>query len=336
METKKIVRAIDLGFGFTKMIETVKGGEAKAKAFPSIAAKASKKTLGGGHFAERDTETIEHDGILYEVGQDAAMAMTGYKGRVLDNRYIYSDTYQAIMKGALKMMRLNHIDLLVLGSPVKNYEEAAAHLKKTWEGTINLSTTSGENRKVKINQVKVIPQPIGGLAWYGHNNNEYNKLRQEINLVIDPGHFTLDWLVSHGMKMTPYSGSYEGGMAFVIKSIAQELGVDEGSQVTLNNIDECLYKGKPFYLNGKNCDLTGLMPIAQKTIRDSIDVMAANLGNAVQDVKNIILLGGAAELYAKEIKKLYPNHQIKIAKEPNLSNVLGFQWIGEQSLKPTK
>lgn len=318
------------------MIETVKGGEAKTQVFPSIAARASKKILGGGYFAERETETVMHDGILYEVGQDAAIAMTGNKGRVMTNRYVYTDEYQAIMKGALKMMHLSHIDLLVLGTPVSNYEETSVHLKKTWEGIVDLSTTSGEKRKLKINQVKVVPQPIGGLAWYGHKNNQYQKLRKEINLVIDPGHFTLDWLIAEGMKMTPDSGSYEGGMAFVIKSIAKELGVDDKNVRTLNNIDECIYKGKPFMLNGKNCDITGLMPLAQKTVRDSIDVMTGNLGSALSDVQNIIILGGAAELYAKEFKKTHPNHQISIAKDPNLANVLGFQWIGEQSLKSGK
>jgi hypothetical protein len=55
-EDKKVVRAIDLGFGFTKFVEKInENGEYKCRSFPSIATRKSNKVLGGGFFNERDT-----------------------------------------------------------------------------------------------------------------------------------------------------------------------------------------------------------------------------------------------------------------------------------------
>lgn len=66
--THKIVRAIDLGYGFTKFIENVNGkGEPKASLFPSIAIKSSRKGLGGGYLSERETIEVLHNGVMYEV-----------------------------------------------------------------------------------------------------------------------------------------------------------------------------------------------------------------------------------------------------------------------------
>ena len=67
MTTHKVVRAIDLGFGFTKFIKSVSDkGVPKCLSFPSVTAIGSKKTLGGGVFSERDTVTVEHGGVQYE------------------------------------------------------------------------------------------------------------------------------------------------------------------------------------------------------------------------------------------------------------------------------
>lgn len=44
---EKIVRAIDLGFGFTKLVQDVhQNGRYKAMMFPSIVTRASSKDLG--------------------------------------------------------------------------------------------------------------------------------------------------------------------------------------------------------------------------------------------------------------------------------------------------
>ena len=327
MEKKKVVQAIDLGFGFTKLVEGINAnGQYKLKSYPSITAISSgKKNLGGGFFAERDTVSVEQGGVMYEVGKDAVMAQSGFSTRILDNRYIYSDDYQALMKGALKMMRTDHIDLLVLGAPVKNYDEAKGHLKQAWEGLINLD---GEN-KVRVVKVLVLPQPLGGFAWHGHSTGTYEKMRSQRNLILDPGHFTFDWLLAHDMKMTKRSNSFEGGMSFVISAIADSLGIGSSNLDTLNAIDEHFYKNKPFMLGGKVVDLAPHMPVAKAVIKRAVAAMAANIGDS-SNIDNIVMLGGGAELYSEEVMKAFPNHQIKIAKGKSFANVMGYQWIGEQ------
>ena len=327
---KKVVRSIDLGYGFTKFIQNVTDkGDVKPVSFPSVASIAGKKNLGGGFFAERDTITVKHEGVFFEVGKDALLAAGGYGNRPLNRDYTSSNDYAVLMKGALKMMNLTSIDNLILGAPVNNYSQVKKSLKTSWEGIIELD----DERKIKINKVTVLPQPLGGFNWHIKNlgTGAYEKLKQQRSLIIDPGHFTFDWLVTQNMKMLEGSNSHEGGMSFVIKEIANEVCNGANDLTVLSRIDEYFYNDKPFLFKGKEVDLSKHLKVANTVISKSVQSMLNSLGNTnnVNNIDNIIMIGGAAEIYLPHVQKIFEGRDVHISKGKSFANVMGFQWIGE-------
>ena len=123
MSTKNI-RAIDLGYGWVKLTKNVdENGVVETFSFPSICTIQSGKSISDGVLNERKTFNVVQDGVNYEVGQDAILNTDAYSKRVLNGNYIHSNEYSCLMKGALKLMDVEQIDVLVLGTPVSNFEK---------------------------------------------------------------------------------------------------------------------------------------------------------------------------------------------------------------------
>jgi plasmid segregation protein ParM len=69
--------------------------------------------------------------------------------------------------------------------------------------------------------------------------------------------------------------------------------------------------------------------VAENVIRESIAVMMGSIGD-IHDVDNIILTGGGANVFFNEIQKSFPGRKIIKDVDPVISNVCGFQRVGEQ------
>ena len=334
---ESVVRAIDVGYGFTKFTSGKDdNGRYLCKSFASITAFASKKTLGAGVFKERDTVNVMLEGQEYEVGQDAILAASGWSSRNLDMRFVYSESYKVLMLGALKMMNVPKIDVLVLGAPVSNFDDVKDYLRRQYTGTIELDA----NTKVEVSRVIALPQPLGGYAWLGKEQGNYEKIKHQLNLIIDPGYFTLDWLVARGTIQLPdRCGSYPGGMSAVIRALAAEISkktnVDMNSLIVMDNIDRYFYEGKPFTLMGKEYDLKQHAAASRQVVSRAIEALSTKVGNQ-SDIENIILVGGGAKLFASGVRKAFPHHAILSSESSSFSNVLGFAAIGEEFAKAGK
>ena len=323
--SKKIIRAIDGGYGWFKFTRDVKdNGEIETYTFPSIATIASDKNQGGGFLKDRRTINVMHKNVLYEVGVDAILNADGHSKKVLNSNYIDSNEYAALMKGALKLMNLREIDLLVLGTPVMNYDQTKGLLKKSWTGDIELD---GE-KSVTIKQVKVYPQPLGGLAYSFKESGQKQEYMYQRNLIIDPGYYTLDWLITQDMKIAKGSGSYQGGMYFYMKAIVDQLGPNSNSLVTFKKLDDYFMKNKPFNYAGNEHDINQYLPVANSVIELAIQEMLNQITD-IDNIENIILIGGASAIYLPFLKKHLKGRIINDSKGKAFSNVLGFHAIGE-------
>ncbi|MDE3023714.1 MAG: hypothetical protein KGI54_18010, partial [Pseudomonadota bacterium] len=274
MQENKIIRAIDLGYGRVKLTAgKLDNGNNRCSAFPSIVGRAGGKNLGGGFFNERKTMVVRFNDLNYEVGEDAIMATSGHSTRILDMRYVFSDNYQVLMRGALKAMGDNHIDVLVLGAPVSNFMETRDYLRSSFKGIIDLDGT----RSVNIDKVIVLPQPLGGYAWFGKQHNIYARISKQLNLIVDPGYFTLDWMVSKGVNFSSErSGSHPGGISSIIRSVAREISQAEhtgnmDSLFTWDAIDQYFYANEPFLLKGREYDLSKHMQAAKMLVDEAVD-----------------------------------------------------------------
>lgn len=333
MSQNKIVRAIDVGYGNTKhtMFHTP-GQDIACATFPSIAPHASAgPDLSGGVFQRRNTFIVEVGNVRYEVGKDARLAQDASYGRILDPAYSLTDTYLALVRGAIAYMGVPHIDLLVLGLPVNTFEQHQESLAARVRGEHPVPDADGNVRKVAVREVKVLPQPIGGFFDHSIRHQLYGRMKSQMNLLIDPGYYTLDWVVAQGVKMlNSRSGAHSGGMSAVLAAMAEAIGRKIGTQLNdVSVIDDALRTGTNPRFFGREFVLDEYLEIGKAKARQFVAVLANKVGNAV-DIDNIILVGGGGEFFKDVIQEKFPNHQIVIAEDPVFANVRGFQFAGEQ------
>lgn len=331
-----IVRAIDIGYGNTKLTTGHQPGQdITCKMFPSLAPQASNNgDLGAGMLAKRETVKVEVNGVHYEVGPDAELAQSGIaRNRVLLTDYCKSDAYMALLRGAMNYMGVSRIDLLALGLPVSTYSTHKNELMELATGSHHCGP-----RTVHVANVRVYPQPLGGFFDYAVRSKLFAQMSHEINLLIDPGFFTLDWLVTSGIKtLDGRSGAAnDGGMSSILramaKAIAKDCQCDETELGDVARIDAALRGTAPLRLFGETIDVNKYRPIGLAKAEEAINAMMTSIGRT-GDIANIVLVGGGSHFYAEPIKARFPKHKIALAHDPVFANARGFQLIAEQRVQ---
>lgn len=342
-----VVRAIDVGYGNVKF--TFNHVDAfstiECDIFPSRSPVAGDKSLSAGLIQGRDTVTVKVNGTDYEVGRGVAKAQGAFdKSAVLDKGFCLSDAYLARLRGALyymmgsvkkpevKYFDSNTISLLVVGLPVSTFrnKELPAKLKAKLTGTHDLP----DGRTVAVNNVQVMPQPLGAFFEYAFEKSMLETMSAQRNLIIDPGFFTFDWLMSDGLAIVDQrSDSVSRGMSAVIKAIVEaakkKFGWNAETSMLMRLLDEHFREGKPFNVYGKDVDVTEFLGAGKVVINEAVSALANNVGDGA-DIHNIILAGGGAALYQPAIQEKFPRHTIQVMNDPVYSNVRGFQLSGEQ------
>ena len=339
--SSQVVKAIDVGFGNTKYTTYVADGNIQCGVFPSIAPQSSAGVdLSSGLLQRRNTILVDVNGVRYEVGKDAHLAVDATHGRVLDPNYCMTDTYMALLRGALYYMGAPEIDLLVLGLPVNIHKQYQKQLEEKTTGRHPVPFRSGEQECV-VKNVKVIPQPIG--AFYDHStqSGSYDRMRAQMNLLIDVGFYTLDWVVANGVKMNDArSGAENGGMSAVLQTMAKSISEEMGETMTnLKLIEDALVTGTNPCFYGKEFDITEHLKGGKKKAEQFVSVLANRVGSSF-DITNIILAGGGAAFFKDVLQDKFKKHTIVTTDDPVFANVRGFQRAGgslmDQMLKTRK
>jgi plasmid segregation protein ParM len=340
------VGAIDIGYGNTKFTSWIDGDRTLIVShFPSLTPLAPNVDMSGGSLGKRNTTIVEVNTVRYEIGYDTEMIANGTDtSRVLNESYIFSEPYHALLLGALSYMDKSEYDILVMGLPVK-YMHNANKLIEKFQGIHDLN----DNKTCNIKKIIVIPQPLGGFYDIAIKENMYEEMVDEVNLVIDPGYLTFDFLLLNGL--TPIenrSDALTGGMSRVLtqmaKSISQEIG---RSYEDYNNIDKALRilkkiknpetgiieEKRVIKVGGKVVDLLPHIRQTTPIIENSITYMHNKLGT-YDDIDNIILVGGPENVFEKKIRDHLVDREIKKSKTPIYSNVTGFWfWAIIQTLR---
>lgn len=337
MSKQPIVRAIDVGYGNTKYVSYVSAAAGvQCSVFPSITPQeGAGPDLAVGMLRKRNTVVVEVDGVRYEVGRDARLAQDASYGRTLDPSYSASPSYMALIRGALHYMGQTEIDLLVLGLPVNTFASHGKQLEARVKGTHRVPTIDGHSTvDVVVRRVSVVPQPIGGFFDYAIGNQLYERMKNQMNLLIDPGFYTLDWVVAQGAKMvSARSGAHAGGMSAILAAIADPVAKKLGTQSPdIGVIDEALASGSAPRFFGKPFPLDEYIPYGKEKARQFVAVLANKVGNAM-DIDNVVLVGGGATFFKDVLQRQFPHHEIVIAPDPIFANVRGFQIAGEQAAR---
>ena len=238
-----IVRALDVGFGHTKFVASVDGSEVRSAHFPSVAYPTESDETTDPMGGRRKTVGIPIDGLIYEVGPDVHLAADIFNAKQMHDRYSETPEYLAMLRGALHYMKVERIDLLVVGLPVAAFKaKKRAALERLVLGRHDV----GRGKTVQVERARVVPQPQGALMYYGHVHNRVAEIRRERSLIIDPGARTFDWLVTQGMQLVEKkSHSVNRGMFDVLQAIASGISKATGTQFReYDLIDHALRGGK--------------------------------------------------------------------------------------------
>lgn len=320
------VRAVDVGSGNTKFVTAVAGGETRCASFPSIAYPSLDGRPGWASGDRRRTLLVPVGSLFYEVGPDVALAADTFRARQLHDDYTESPEYLALLRGALALMKVTHIDLLVVGLPVALFASRKTAIEKAMTGRHEV----GDGKAVTIAKALAVAQPQGALVHYASVHGKMDTIGSERSLIIDPGSRTFDWLVAQGMRLVQkQSHSVNRGVSDVLRLLAQEISRDIGTPYPdLDAIDVALRTGKPPVIFQKPYDIKRLMPLADSVAEQAVSSMKEWI-DAPHSLQNIVLVGGGAFLFRKAVKAAFPRHRILEVKEPMLANVRGFQLAGQ-------
>jgi plasmid segregation protein ParM len=320
------VRAIDVGFGNTKFVTASTAGKVDCSHFPSLAFYSLSDKPGDVIGGRRRTVCIPVDGLYYEVGHDVELAADRFRSRQLHDGYIETAEYRALMAGALSYMKLDRVDLLVLGLPVSHYLAKKGVLEKSMRGTFDV----GKKRNVNVGRVLVVPQPQGALFEFAMRDRV--KVRTEGRcLVVDVGARTFDWLVTQNFKVLGrMSNSVTRGVSDILSAIADKLGAELKEEFRdLEAIDQALRGRKPLRIYQKEFDLKRFEPMVHKVAEQAVLAMVQAM-DGTHGVEHILLVGGGAGLFKRALRKHFPRHDIAEVADPLYANVRGFQLFGER------
>lgn len=325
-----IVRAIDVGFGNTKYVVSPSAGKLECNHFPSIAYFSIDDKALDSMGTRRRTVAPLVNGLYYEVGPDVELASDRFRSRNLHDGFTETPEYRALMAGAMHYMKVDKVDLLVLGLPVAQYLAKKSALERIAGDSFDV----GKKRKVKIGRVLVVAQPQGALYAYATQIGSTASIAQGRSLVVDVGSRTFDWLVTRGMKVvTKMSSSVTRGVSDILIGIAAQIAAEiKEDYRDLEAIDLALRTGKCLRIYQKEYDLKRYDTLVQKIADQAVISMVQSM-DGTYDVENIVLVGGGAHLFRKAIKKHFPRHTIHEVADPIYANVRGFQLLGEQYVR---
>jgi plasmid segregation protein ParM len=347
-----VVRAIDVGFGLVKLSLRTADGVGFIN-FPSMAIPADASAVRTLGTRRRDTFDVPVHGANYEVGRDVGLAQAGGSfGRDVTDEFYRGAIYEALTKGALRYMAEagdTAIDLLVLGLPVNQYNDAKRrdYLRATYEGDIEI----GDGKKIQVRKVIVQAQPMGGYAALDDHLDELNRVISSTKgalqplasgealddlavLMVDPGEHTLDWLLIQQGTINPRASgaASDAGRHRVVRAVLESLAADVGRPLgpaVMPRINEALRQKQPVKLSGVAHDLTRYEPVIMSDIEDSINRMVDGLRDAHEIIDLIVLVGGHPERYRDVLSRRFPAIPVFVMPESMSANVRGFQMIGE-------
>lgn len=319
-----IVRAIDVGYRNCKFVERVDGDRIVCQSFPSIAPVASDRDLGVDRTTRRNTMTIPVGKVRYEVGAEATLALGTDETHNMDDMYVLTDPYLAIVRGALRQMRVPRVDLLMVGLPVSLFKKHRLGLEKRLQGEHDL----GDNKCIHVARVKAMAQPMGAFLSYAVPHSQRDTMLRERNVIVDPGWRTFDWVVTQSLKvLDKRSDAVNKGMFAVVQAIADTIGNELATRLSMfdyERIDSALRARSAPKFFGHPLDLGPYVESGRRVVREAITEMRHVIQDG-SDIDNFVLAGGAAFFYRGELQKAFPKHRILQVDEPLFANVRGFQ-----------
>ena len=319
---------LGLDIGYSNVIAVFGNGEHEAESIvrPSQAAQLSAIPGDSG---------LRAGEVLVEVNgeQWVAFAAPGrvQEGRELHENYTTSLAYEALFKASLLHAagEGDVIDVLVTGLPVTqardgSYVDAVVQMMT---GTHRIAP----QREVTVKQVIVVAQPIGTLTDVYCNSENAHIVEESVSLILDPGFFSVDWVLFDHRELVPKSSSSSvRAMSVLLEACNEEIAKEHGGIPGTEKIEHALQSGRDFILLfGRQVSLEPfLKKAADRVIPGVMTAIKKTLrflnGRAVDCV---ILGGGGAQIYEQYAAREFPESLIVKPSNSVKSNAYGFYSI---------
>lgn len=343
MNEMKIL-AVDVGYGNTKASWGADPSEEIC--FKSLApsSSADDSLLSGSSIDRLDRVKVQVSGNSYLVGPEAWMAGGSYS---LDPDYVQRNEYLALLRGAIHYYFkktgsvTRELDVLALGLPVSSFSKYRDQLGKVgkFEHPVPIprafQAEFGHSVVVTAKKVIVLPQPVGALRHSAGISGVPNGKQlgaNSVNLVIDPGYKTFDWLISKGFQPDlTRSGSFPGGMSQILRDVSGVAGMELGvGQIDLVECELALETGV-LHASGKKLPFD-YQRVADKSASEVVERFA-NAIDSGQRFDNIIMTGGGSKFYEKALRKRFQDYDITVRDDSVMTNARGFRMIASDLLR---
>lgn len=321
------VLGIDIGYSNLKLAFGPQGSVPGVLLRPAGAAPADRlgeRISGDGH--EDFVRVIVNDTpFVAGLSPDRAELWS----RELHEDYPATESYRALFHAGLLISELEQIDLLVTGLPVNQYlnEDLRTRLQAQLTGEHQVTP----RRRIVVSKVKIVPQPVGGFVDYVWNLKDASEVGDCRVLVVDPGFFSVDWvLISNGELRRQSCGTSLEASSVILDEAVRLIAEDFGGNVGRERLENALRNQQhQVRLFGEKIDVMPYLktaadkvgPIVTTRLRESL-----RKENASAD--HVLLVGGGAEFFVASIKEAFPQLVVSIPDTPVFANARGFWRMG--------
>jgi plasmid segregation protein ParM len=337
----KTIVGLDIGYGNCKLAYSIGNATAPTTVVrPSGAAPweflmdelDGRKALGDG-------VRVMVDGRDWGACVDPAWIQAGHT-REHTGSYTASPEYLALALAAMSLVNQPRIDLLVTGMPVVQFYEDVER-KRALIRRLEAVHQPQPGITVEVKKVMVVPQPMGAYTdmlsqWLASPEDRGRVSKPEYTtLVLDPGHFSVDYVLFQGRKpiSSSSSSSNQAGRR-LIEVATRQLFEQTGKRIRLDMVESAVRRGETqFEVGDRSIPLTPLIEAAAvQVIEQVMKEVLTSLGGNVDAVNAIVLAGGGAALYEPIVRRRFRGVRVAVAADPILANARGFWRAGLGSL----
>lgn len=321
------VLGIDIGYSNLKLAFGKRGAEPKVLLKPAGAAPADRLGEKIADKSKDDFLRVVVSGTPFVAGLSPDRAELW--SRELHEDYPSTESYRALFHAGLLLAELEQIDLLVTGLPVSQYlnQELRTRLQTQMTGEHQVTP----RRRITVQTVKVVPQPVGGFVDHVRNLKDATEFEDSRVLVVDPGFFSVDWvLISNGELRRQSCGTSLEASSVILDEAAKQLANDFGGNVGRERLENAVRQNQSeVRLFGEKIDITPYLntasakvgPIVATRLRESL-----RKENASADI--VLLVGGGAGFFKESVKEAFPHLKVTTPESPVFANARGFWRMG--------
>ena len=319
------ILGIDIGYSNLKLAYGIKGATPTTLLRPAGAAPTDR-------FSSRFDGKAQDDFLHVQVNGEAFIAGVAPDRAELWSRSLHADyassaSYQALFHAGLLLSEMDHIDILITGLPVTQYLDEGRRnvIAEKMKGSHQVTP----KRSVTVEAVKVIPQPVGGfLDFIAGGNADVEDARV---LVIDPGFFSVDWVVIAESDLhRQSSGTSLEASSVVLEEASRLIAKDYGSNVSTEKLENAIRSGKSDVLVlGQRVELSPYLDQASRKVAPVVvESIQKSLRKESESVDRVLLVGGGATFFQDALGAAFPQLAVATTKDPVFSNARGFWFMG--------